>query len=325
MTKKTTKKASKKAAKKASKKTSNRKIDDIRAIKTEEEEEAKRQDVKVIQTKASIDDGGSHSIDHGTILDDHIMPDTIKEGIEDIQEREANDLSFWGNSWTWVKSERAYGDKPQDKWFVNPTVKLIGEVMQAVPLVYGACRVALQVGDHQEQGNQEYQRHLDFLRGADQAELVSECLDMLTAYQARFFESVQRYIGLAASYDNQVASENSNADRIGDAAMKKKAAGDVCRGWAARLIALVEAYHEVVTDERAYNLQYKFDPVPGTSQHGLFKWSVTQALNKVGRRLARSIKTGGLDAEKYRIPRPWTEEAQKGHQVSANTMIGDFN
>ena len=40
MTKKTTKKASKKAAKKASKKTSNRKIDDIRAIKTEEEEEA---------------------------------------------------------------------------------------------------------------------------------------------------------------------------------------------------------------------------------------------------------------------------------------------
>lgn len=306
------------------KKSTNRKISAVEAEKTDEQAEAKRQSVHVPVSNASETEG-SHSIDHGTIRDSEVLPDTNLEAQEDIDQRNQNDLSFWSNSWAWTKADRAYGDKPEDKWFVNPTPKLIGEVMQNVPTVFEACRVALSVGNQQEQMNQEKERHLDFLRGAESAELVSECLDMLTAYQSRFFESVQRWIGLAASYENQVNNDNAKADDVANAAMKKKTQGDICRGWAARLLALTEAYHEVVTDERAYNLTFDFAPKPGTSQANLFKWSITTAMNKIGRRLARSIKQGNLDAEKYRIPRPWLEEGAKSTQISADQMISDFD
>lgn len=295
-----------------------------RGKKTNEQEEAKRQSVHVPVSNATEADS-SHSIDHGTIMDNQEVPDTNLEAEEDIAQRNQNDLSFWGGSWAWTKSERSYGNKPEDSWFVNPTPKLIGEVMNNAPTVFSACKVALSVGEHQEQLKQEKQRHLDFLRGADQAELISECLDMLTAYQSRFFEAVQRWIGLAASYDQTVNSERATEEQIGDATMKKKQQGNICRGWAARLIALVEAYHEVVTDERAYNLSFNFTPNPDTREFNLFRWSITNTMNKVGRRLARSIKSGQLDAEKYRIPRPWLNETQKGMHVSADEMIGDFN
>jgi hypothetical protein len=296
-------------------------------LKEKEEEiaEAKRQLTKIPKSNVTVDDGGSYAIDHGTIMDNHVSDDTNAEAIEDINQRNKNDISFWGNSWAWTKSARAYGNKPQDSWFVNPTPKLIAEVMSNAPSVHEACRVALTVGEHQDQMKQERERHLEFLRGAHQSELVSECLDLLTSYQSRFFEATQRYIGLNASYQNVVNNENADAEQIGDSGMKKKAQADVCRGWAARLIALVEAYHEVVSDERAYNLQYNFTPLPDTAAFNLYRWSVTNTLNKIGRRLARSIKTGNLDAEKYRIPRPWLEEAQKATHVDADQMIGDFN
>lgn len=294
--------------------------------------EATRQSVQIpLTVQPAEDDGGSFRIDHGTILDNHVTPDTNKEAIEDILERDNADLSFWNNSWAWNKSKNSYGNKPEDSWFVNPTPKLIGEVMNWAPMVHTNCRLALEVGEHTEQLAKEKKRHVEFLRSAEQGDIVSESLDLLTAYQNRFFESVQRYIGLCASYDNQVNSAKPDQDRIGNAAMKKGEAASVCRGWVARLLGLIEGYHSVVTDERAYKLSYNFSPAPPdenrapTKEYGLFKWAVTQSLNKVGRRLARSVKEGKMDAEKYRIPRPWLTEAQLGKQINADALIGDFN
>ena len=112
--------------------------------------------------------------------------------------------------------------------------------------------------------------------------------------------------------------------------MRKESAGAQCRAWAARLIALVEAYHSVVTDDRAYSLSFNFAPVPPaegkspTREYSLYKWSVTNTLNKVGRRLARSIKEGKMDADKYRIPRPWMTATKKARQLDANSMLSDF-
>ena len=300
--------------------------------KAREIAEAKRQANPIpVTVDVAEDDGGSFSIDHGTILDNHEMPDTNKEAIEDITARNAADLSFWNNSWTWAESTNSYGDKPEDSWFINPTPKLIGEVMANVPTIYSACEVALIAGDHMEQLKKERQRHTDFLQDAESADLVSEALDLLTSYQGRFFESVQRYIGLVASYENQRNSTNVDEERLEGAKMRKHNAGEQCRNWTARLIALREAYHSVVTDERAYNLTYNFSPMPPnegrapTREYGLFKWSITNTLNKVGRRLTRSIKTGSMDAEKYRIPRPWLETASKEKRLEADDLLSDFN
>lgn len=301
-----------------------KKLETFVAEKTAEIEEAKRQAVHIPTSNVTVEEG-SHSIDHGTIMDSEFSPDTNAHPSEDLQQMERNDLSFWGNSWAWTKANRAYGNKPEDSWFVNPTPKLIGEVMQNASPVFESCRVALQAGEHKEQMQREKERHLEFLRGAHDAELVSECLDMLTAYQSRFFESLQRYLGLCASYDIVANNAEADADALAESGMKKKTQGNVVRGWAARLIALTEAYHEVVTDERAYNLQFNFNPQTGTQSYNLFKWSVTNTLNKIGRRLARSIKSGQLDADRYRIPQPWKEEAQKGVQVSSDGMLNDFN
>lgn len=299
--------------------------------------EAKRQTthipVSIEERVASVadDDGGSHAIDHGTLFDNHEMPDTNKELSEDIDERNASDLSFWNNSWAWAKSNNSYGNNPEDSWFINPTAKLIGEVMHNAPLIYDACEVALVAGDHTDQLQLERMRHKEFLELADGNDLISEALDMLTAYQSRFLEAVQRYIGIAASYSNQLENKNISSEQIEEAKLRKEAAGAQCRAWAARLVALVEAYHSVVTDERAYKLSYNFAPLPPSDnrppskEYGLFKWSVTTTLGKVGRRLARSIKDGKMDAEKYRIPRPWLTEAQKGKQLNANDMLSDFN
>lgn len=293
--------------------------------------EAKRQTIHVPVTIGdSEDDNGSHSIDHLTLLDNHEAPDTNKEPREDIDERNASDLSFWNNSWTWAQSNNSYGDKPEDSWFINPTAKLIGEVMHNAPLIFSTCEVGLIAGGHKTQLKEERQRHQDFLQTADGNDLISEALDLLTSYQSRFLESVQRYIGMAASYDNQLENKNISEEQIESAKLRKEGAGAQCRAWAARLIALVEAYHSVVTDERAYNLTFNFAPTPPapdqspTRAYSLFKWSVTTTLGKVGRRLARSIKEGKMDAEKYRIPRPWITEDRKGKQLNANTMISDF-
>jgi len=302
--------------------------------KADEIAEAKRQQTKtppVALTAETMEAEGSHSIDHGTILDNHEMPDTNKEPAEDIKARNEADLSFWNNSWTWTESNNSYGDKPEDSWFINPTAKLIGEVMHNAPTIYSACEVALIAGDHTEQLYIERERHVDFLRMAQEGDLVSEALDLLTAYQSRYFEAVQRYIGLVASYDNQRNSKNIDAERLEGAKMRKHDAGTQCRAWTAKLIALKEGYHSVVTDERAYNLSYNFAPTPPAEgqapsrEYGLFKWSVTNTLNKVGRRLTRSIKSGSMDAEKYRIPRPWLEGAELEKQLDADDLIGDFN
>lgn len=286
--------------------------------------EAKRQSVHVPASKLTIDDGGSYAIDHQEYLDSQITPDTSVEPAEDIIARDQSDLSFWGNSWCWAKSQNSYGDKPEDSWFINPTAKLIGEVMHSVPLVHSACEVAL-LKEHKEELDRERERHLDFLRTADSAEIISESLDMLTSYQSRFFEAVQRYLGRQASYDNQVNNERAEEDQIEAARLAKVEAGAQCRGWVAKLIALVEAYHAVMSDDRAYNLTYNFSPKPDTAKFGLYKWSVTSALGRVGRRLARSIKTGSLDAERYRIPRPWLNQQQALTARKADEMIGDFS
>lgn len=291
--------------------------------------EAKRQQTKVpvrIESEAE----GSHAIDHLTMMDNHEAPDTNREPAEDIAERENSDLSFWNNSWTWVEATTSYGDKPQDKWFINPTAKLVGEVIQGTPLVFGACEVKLMAGEHKQQLEDERERHLNFLRSADQNELISESLDLLTAYQARFIESVQRYLGLQASYEYKVNSNNADEESIEQAQMNKEAAAAQCRGWAARLIALREAYHETVTDDRAYNLTFNFAPVPpakgkpASREYSIFRWVVSTTLNKVGRRLANSIKSGKMDAERYRIPRPWLTGERKTVQLDANTMLSDF-
>ena len=304
----------------------------IETAKAKEIAEAKRQDTHIpVVIKAAEDNGGSHSIDHGTILDNHVEDDTNKEGIEVIQERNEADLSFWGNSWTWVKFNNSYGDKPEDSWAINPTAKLIAEVMNNVPTIYAACETALIVGEHVDQMELERLRHLDFLRMADEGDLVSESLDLLTSYQGRFFESVQRYIGLVASYDNQKNANKPDENRLEQAKMRKADAGKQCRAWSARLIALYEAYHSVVTDERAYNLSYNFAPLPPADgqpqsrEYGLFKWAISNTLNKVGRRLTRSVKTGSMDAEKYRIPRPWLSEASTVKRVDADQLLSDFN
>jgi hypothetical protein len=78
------------------------------------------------------------------------------------------------------------------------------------------------------------------------------------------------------------------------------------------------------SDERAYNLHYNFSAEPGSSEYGLYRYTVTQALNNIGRRLSRSIKSGKLDAEQYRIPRPWLDETQKDMKAKADEMISDF-
>jgi len=304
----------------------------------EEIAEAKRQTTSIpvsVEDKISgaveTEAEGAHALDHGTILDNEEVPDTNKEPIEDIVQRNAADLSFWNNSWTWAESNNSYGDKPEDSWFINPTPKLIGEVMTNVPTIYSACEVALIAGDHIEQLDRERTRHSDFLQEAEAADLISESLDMLTSYQGRFFESVQRYIGLCASYDNQKNGNNPDQERLESAKMRKHDAGTQCRNWTARLIALRESYHSVVTDERAYNLTYNFSPMPPAEgaapsrEYGLFKWSITNTLNKVGRRLTRSIKTGSMDAEKYRIPRPWLEEAAVEKRLNADDLLSDFN
>lgn len=294
--------------------------------------EAKRQNTQIpVSITVAEDDGGSHSIDHGTILDNHVEDDTNKEGVEVIKARNEADLSFWNNSWTWVESANSYGDKPEDSWFINPTSKLIAEVMNNVPTVYAACETALIVGEHTDQMELERIRHSDFLEMADPTDLISESLDLLTSYQGRFFESVQRYIGLVASYDNQKNAEKPDVERLESAKMRKADAGKQCRAWTARLIALYEAYHSVITDERAYNLTYNFAPLPPqdgqapSREYGLFKWSITNTLNKVGRRLTRSIKTGKMDAEKYRIPRPWLEAAATEKHLDADELLSDFN
>ncbi len=299
--------------------------------------EAKRQGVHVPMTaedRAQLiaeDDGGSHAIDHLTILDDHVSEDTNKEPIEDIIERNKADVSFWNNSWAWTESENSYGDKPEDAWFINPTPKLIAEVMSNVPTVFAACETALVVGEQKEQLVKERKRHLEFLREALEGDIVSESLDLLTSYQGRLFESVQRYLGISASYESRKNAKNPDPEQIESAKMRKADAAGQCRGWVARILAIYEGYHAVVTDERAYNLSFKFDPLPpqdgqpASKEYGLYKWAVTQTLNKVGRRLARSIKTGKMDAAKYRIPRPWLDETQMINQLDADELIGDFN
>jgi len=112
--------------------------------------------------------------------------------------------------------------------------------------------------------------------------------------------------------------------------MRKEQAGKQCKAWTAKLVAIVEAYHSVVTDERAYNLSFNFSPLPpqdgqpASREYGIFKWSITTALNKIGRRLGTSVKTGKMDADKYRIPRPWLTQARTTTQVATSEMLSDF-
>jgi len=325
-----TKKTTKKKAKK--KKINKKKKATLRGNKTPAEEEAKRQSVHVHADVivAAEDDGGSHAIDHGTLFDNAVSPDTNKEASEDIAARAIADVSFWNNSWAWTKAARSYGSNPEDSWFVNPTPKLIAEVMNNAPTIHSACEVALIAGSHGEQLEKERARHVEFLRDAQEGDIVLEALDLLTAYQNRFFETVQRYLGLSASYENQCNSDNITDDQLASAKMRKEQAGAQCRAWAAKLIALKEAYHAIISDERAYNLTYAFDPLPpeegkpATREYNLYRWSITNALNKIGRRLARSIKNGNLDAEKYRIPRPWLNESNTKNQLHADSIISDF-
>jgi hypothetical protein len=292
--------------------------------KTEEQLEAKRQQPTAPKNKATEEEG-SHSIDHLTIMDNAEVPDTNFEPAEDIDARNHNDMTFWGGSWEWVKANTSYGDKPQDSWFVNPTTKLIGETLDVIPGIHKACHMALKAGNHQEQMNRELERHLDFLRMEDGGELVSQGLDMLIAYQNRFFESVQRYNGLCASYEIKANNPKTDDKDIEDAKIRKQEAGDQVRGWVAKLIALTEAYHAVVDDERAYNLSYDFDISQQHPRYGLLRWSVTESLRKVGKRLAKSIKSGNMDAARYNIPRPWLDEAQKENRKDADNMLSDFN
>jgi len=326
MSTKTTKKRSKK---KVTKKTA------TKGAKTQQEVDAKRQDALQVAIHADVkvaaeDDGGSHAIDHGTLFDNQEMPDTNKETREVIVARETADISFWNNSWTWTKATTSYGNKPEDSWFVNPTPKLVAEVMNNSPTIHSACRVGLTAGDHKSQLNKERKRHVEFLRDANEGDIVSEALDLLTAYQNRFYETVQRYLGIAASYENQRNSDNISDEQLENAKMRKEQAGTQCRTWTAKLIALIEAYHDVISDERAYNLKYDFAPMPpaegqpATREYNLYRWSVNNALNKIGRRLARSIKEGKLDAEKYRIPRPWMMESNTKKQLEADSIISDF-
>jgi hypothetical protein len=248
--------------------------------KTDEQKEAKRQSTKVdVDVKvAAEDEGGAHAIDHGTIFDNEEQPDFNKEPSEDIAERERADISFWNNSWAWNKSANSYGSKPEDSWFVNPTPKLVGEVMINAPTIHSACEVALVAGNHTEELERERNRHVEFLRDAQEGDIVSEALDLLTSYQNRFFETVQRYLGLAASYENQCNSNNITDEQLENAKMRKENAGGQCRAWTAKLIALTEAYHSVVTDERAYNLKYDFAPLPpedgkpATREYNLYRW-----------------------------------------------------
>jgi hypothetical protein len=296
-------------------------------LKAQEEANARLQeqlkrDQMSVAARDQGDTSGSHAIDHLTVLDNHETPDTNAHPAEDIP-TDRNDLSFWGGSWCWNKAARSYGNKPEDSWFINPTPKLIGEVMHNAPLVHGACEVAL-LGDHKDDLDRERKRHLEFLRDANDGEIVSECLDLLTSYQGRYFESVQQYIGRCASYENRANNERSSEEDIEAAEAKNLEAAATCRGWVARLIALVEAYHAVQTDERAYNLTYDFAPAPDSSKYGLYRWTVMQALNKIGRRLTRSVKTGTMDAERYRIPRPWLDDEHREIKKSADAMLSDF-
>jgi hypothetical protein len=290
--------------------------------------EAKRQGTVHVPVNTDMEESGSHSIDHG-LTDREELPDTNKYPSEDLVKLQTADLSFWNNSWTWAESENAYGDKPEDKWFINPTPKLIAEVMNNAPTIFSACEVGF-LDRHKEQLGIERMRHVDFLQAAYEGDLISESLDLMTAYQSRYFEAVQRYIGLAASYKNQLENANVDEERLEQAQIRKEAAGAQCRSWAAKLQALVEAYHSVVTDERAYRLSFNFSPLPpqdgqsASREFGLFKWSVTNTLNKVGRRLARSIKEGKMDAEKYRIPRPWLVQSKLNAQIETSEMISDF-
>jgi hypothetical protein len=296
-------------------------------LKEQEENNAKlkeqmARDQLSVAARSQGDTTGSHAIDHLTVLDNHEMPDTNAHPAEDIPTNQ-NDLSFWGGSWCWNKANKSYGNKPEDSWFINPTPKLIGEVMHNAPLIHGACEVHL-LGEHRDELDRERKRHLEFLRGAHDSEIVSECLDLLTSYQGRFFEAVQQYLGRSASYDNRASNERSTEKEIEDAEAKKLAAASTCRGWVARLVALVEAYHAVQTDERAYNLTYDFAPAPESPKYGLYRWTVMQALNKIGRRLTRSVKTGQMDAERYRIPRPWLDDEHRETTKKADELLSDF-
>lgn len=293
------------------------------ASMSEELKEAKRQQVQQPVRKGAVDDGGSYAIDHLTVMDNHEMPDTNREPAEDIAQRMTNDLSFWGDSWCWNKSQRAYGNKPEDSWFINPTPKLIGEVMAHAPIIHGQCEAML-LNAHKDELDTERKRHLDFLRDARDNEIISECLDMLKAYQGRYFEAVQQYLGRVASYNNQKNRQDASDNDIEKAEGRKLESAAVCRRTVAKLIALIEAYHSVQTDERAYNLHYNFSAQPGSREYNLYRWSVTQALNNIGRRLTRSVKDGKLDAEQYRIPRPWLDETQKDLKAKADEMISDF-
>jgi len=347
-TKTTKKQANKKAKRKQAKKDGladlkrlarNKKAREQRAAKKQEklnEENAEKKRLTSITEGVTIpvsnemEPEGSHSIDHGTIMDNHIEPDTNKHPAEDLKLHETADLSFWNNSWCWVEAANSYGNKPQDKWFINPTSELIGKVMLNAPTIMSACEVGLIAGQHVEQLKRERERHVEFLRTCEPGDIVSEALDMLTAYQGRYFECVQRYLGLEASYHNQQNSKNISSEQLENAQLRKHNAGGQCRSWAAKLIALVEGYNATVSDERAFKLSFDFAPLPPddnrppTREYSLYKWSVTNTLNKVGRRLARSIKEGKMDAEKYRIPRPWLEESQLKSQVGANELLSDF-
>jgi hypothetical protein len=285
------------------------------------QEQLKRDQIAVKARES--EPGGSYAIDHLTILDNHEMPDTNRELAEDIAARAANDLSFWGNSWCWNKAQRAYGNKPEDSWFINPTPKLVGEVMASAPVIHGSCEAVL-LGEHKDELDSERERHLNFLRTAHDDEIVSECLDLLKAYQGRYFESVQQYLGRAASYDNQNNRTDVDDDQLEKAEMRKRESAAVCRRWVAKLIALIEAYHAVQSDERAYNLHYNFSAAPGSNEYNLYRYTVQQALNNIGRRLTRSVKSGKLDAEQYRIPRPWLSEEQRSMKAKADEMISDF-
>ena len=204
-----------------------------------------------------------------------------------------------------------------------PTAQLLGQVMEMAPVIHDSCEAHL-VGTYADQLNRERERHLEFFRSAENSDLVSECLDMLTAYQRRFFEAVQQYLGRSASYDNICNNDNIPESQVEASRLRKQESGNICRNWTARLLALVEAYHSVVSDERAYNLHYNFSPNPNSADYGLYRWSVQQALNKIGQRLSRSVKNGKLDAAKYNIPRPWLEQEQKSSRRKADEMISDF-
>ena len=292
-------------------------------MKAHMDELVKRDKEAAARREGQGDTSGSHAIDHLTILDNHEMPDTNKEPAEDIAQRMQNDLSFWGDSWCWNKSSRSYGNKPEDSWFINPTPKLLGEVMAMAPIVHGQCEVML-LDKHKEELDVERKRHLEFLRDARDNEIVSECLDLLKAYQGRYFEAVQQYLGRVSSYENQSNRQDASDSDVEKAEARKLESAAVCRRTVAKLIALVEAYHEVQSDERAYNLHYNFSAEPGSREYNLYRWSVQQALNNIGRRLTRSVKDGKLDAEQYRIPRPWLTETQKDLKKKADNMVSDF-